>query len=137
MGYVDGGLGYNNPIRKVIEEAGELWKGRAIGCAVSIGMGVPSLKNVGQNLTDMAQTLLDIATETQQTADEVKNEMHSKFGVQQQVYHRLNVQQGLSEIGLEEWKRFGEVKTVTGNYLNNHRPEMEICATQLLEPQRT
>lgn len=37
--FVDGGLGYNNPVEQVVEEARLLFPGRKVACVVSIGTG--------------------------------------------------------------------------------------------------
>jgi hypothetical protein len=43
--YVDGGLGYNNPAKLALIEAGRIWVGRDV-CLVSIGTGHPSAVSI-------------------------------------------------------------------------------------------
>ncbi len=40
--FVDGTLGYNNPIEQVLEEAKLVFPGRKVACVVSIGTGIAS-----------------------------------------------------------------------------------------------
>ena len=42
------------------------------------------------------------------------------------VYHRLNVERGLEDVSLDEWKKLGEVKTHTLAYLNRHEISREV-----------
>jgi len=43
--YVDGGLGYNNPAKLALIEAGRIWAGKNV-CLVSIGTGHPSASGI-------------------------------------------------------------------------------------------
>lgn len=100
--YVDGALGYNNPIRPMLDEASHIWGGkRPIGCIMSVGTGLPRLGTVGEGVT-LAKTLKEMATDTQTVANEFKNEMIAQFGPDQQVYFRFNVERGLETLGLED-----------------------------------
>lgn len=67
--YVDGGLGYNNPIRELLDEVKDLWPTRPTACIVSLGTGLPSLKDVGTSMA-LFNTIKDIVTDTEQVAEE-------------------------------------------------------------------
>src|ERR1035441_1436357 len=105
MAYVDGGLGHNNPIRSLIDEAKQLWPSRPIHCILNIGTGITASANVGRTLKPLMDTLKKISTDADQVAREVKREMENEYGIDQTVYFRFNVQQGLEKVGLEEWKK--------------------------------
>jgi hypothetical protein len=71
--FVDGGTGANNPVWEVWNQAQLMWgpepiEGR-IKCLVSIGTGVPSLKQFQDDVFHIGETLVAIATETEQTAE--------------------------------------------------------------------
>ena len=134
--YVDGGMGNNNPIRALLAEASQLWPSRAIGCVVSIGMGQLRMGDVGQKATELFKTLAAIATDTEETATQVALEMSARYGVDQRVYHRFNVDRGLEDIGLEEWKNFGRVQTCTSDYLRRTQGALDHCSRQLRDPRR-
>ena len=75
--FIDGALGYNNPVRQLWTEAGDIWGGhleRKIDCLVSLGTGKPALGDFGPGVLDLGQRLLDVATETQKTADQFFND---------------------------------------------------------------
>ncbi|MCJ1470163.1 hypothetical protein MMC07_008808, partial [Pseudocyphellaria aurata] len=113
--YVDGGLGYNNPIRALMEETRLLWPRRSIGCIVSIGTGKALPKDVGRSIKPLLKTLASISTDTEKVAREFREEMAEQEG-----YFRFNVQQGMEKISLEEWREFGKIKVATEDYLDEH-----------------
>jgi len=62
--YVDGGLGYNNPAKLALIEAGRMWVGKEV-CLVSIGTGHPSAVSIIEesqleNDLDVQRSLLRI-----------------------------------------------------------------------------
>jgi hypothetical protein len=132
--YVDGGLTYNNPVRALYNESKHIWNassGRKIGCIISIGTGVPPLKATGNRGKEILESLVATALSTQQTADEFADEMEHLSYSEELTYIRLNVDQGLQDIGLEEWKHFDKLTGATNVYLKNHRQEVERCAKAL------
>ena len=128
--YVDGGLGYNNPIRPLMEEASRIWPQRDIGCIVSIGTGVRDSRDVGRTIQSLFETLRDMSVDTENVAREFKEEIGSRYA-KQNIYYRFNVQHGLEQVGLEEWKELDRTKLATQAYLNDHRAEVELCASQI------
>lgn len=69
--YVDGGMGYNNPIRALVEESSHMWpSNRKIGCIVSIGTGVLISRDVGTTIKSLFDKLTEMATDTEKLAKE-------------------------------------------------------------------
>jgi hypothetical protein len=66
---------------------------------------------------DLVKILASMATDA---IDEAKraNERYKNWPG---LYHRLNVERGLEEISLEEWKKLGDVKTHTMTYLRGDK----------------
>ena len=129
VAYVDGALGYNNPIRALMDEVRHLWPNRGVGCIISIGTGVPAPRDVGRSIKPLLETLKAMSTDTEKVAREVKNEIIYSYPGR---YFRFNVQHGLEGVGLEEWKEMDRVKTVTVDYLQGNWEEVDLCASQLL-----
>ena len=48
------------------------------------------------------------------------------------IYVRLDIDQGLQNIGLEEWKQFDLLTRATNEYLRNHRGDIERCVNMLI-----
>lgn len=71
--FVDGATGANNPIYEVWKEAKGIWPSGLledkVKCLVSIGTGIPSLTPLKDNLKDIGDSLVAIATETETTAE--------------------------------------------------------------------
>ncbi|EWZ28232.1 hypothetical protein FOZG_18073 [Fusarium oxysporum Fo47] len=118
--YVDGATGYNNPVEVVLEEANSIWPDALarIQCLVSIGTGVPDLRDFGDNLKGVFETVKEIATETEITQKRfLKNHVH--LGVKGR-YFRLNVNEGrLTGVGLDEHKKQGRIEIASEDYLED------------------
>ncbi|KAH0559979.1 hypothetical protein GP486_003495 [Trichoglossum hirsutum] len=134
IAFVDGGLGNNNPILSLIDEARHLWPKRDIGCIVSVGTGIPASRDIGRTIMPLFDSLKAMVVDSEKTADEFREDMKSKHGVNQKVYFRLNVQHGLEQIGLEEWKEAGRIKVATEAYTKREWSQIDECASQLYRP---
>src|SRR6266536_1348556 len=114
-------MGCNNPVRYLIEEAErEFGPMRNVSCIVSIGTGKPKVAGfeapgLFQRALplDFIKVLASMATDSEAEALAMKARYQNCPGL----YHRLNVERGLEEVSLEEWKKLGEVKTHTIMYL--------------------
>ncbi|KAG5633852.1 hypothetical protein H0H81_004807 [Sphagnurus paluster] len=121
--FVDAGLGCNNPVRQVLNEAHLVYgKERRVACIVSIGTGHPNV--IGLQKPDAFQKLLPtalirvlqgIATDCERVSEEFEKEYTDADG-RAKVYFRFNVQQGLQNVSLAEWDKLSDVKTHTDKY---------------------
>lgn len=114
---MDAGLGYNNPIEQVLDEAKRVFPGRRIACVISIGTGLARVikfpSSPKTSPLKLIETLKDMATESDRTAERVQR----RFRNTKDTYLRFSVDRGLEDIGLEEWKNLGKVRTYTTGYL--------------------
>lgn len=133
IAYVDGGLGYNNPIRALMEEVSHLWPNKKIGCIISVGTGVPESSDIGRKIRPLFETMKKMSLDTEKIAREFKEEIMSRYSGKN-VYFRFNVQQGLGQIGLEEWKQMDRTKVATQDYLNGQWQQIDLCASQIVNP---
>ncbi|KAH0557143.1 hypothetical protein GP486_005066 [Trichoglossum hirsutum] len=115
--FVDGATGFNNPVNAVFDEAISIWPDATlrIHCIVSIGTGVPDLKNFGDNLKGVVNTLKAISTETEETEKRFFK-YHERLGIGGR-YFRYNVQHGLGDVGLDEHKKVAQIEAATERYL--------------------
>ena len=130
--FIDGGLGYNNPIFKVYDEAQNIWPDRTV-VATSIGTGeVPGIA-FGGNLKKIAESITKIVTGCDVVADDFYNA--SKAMVAEERYFRFSVIHGLGSIGLEEHKHIGEIVDQTQEYLSRGEPQTKLkrCIKALLQ----
>ncbi|KAH8595394.1 hypothetical protein B0O99DRAFT_686812 [Bisporella sp. PMI_857] len=134
--FVDGATGANNPIWEVWNQAQLLWGPQPleskIKCLVSIGTGVPSLHPFRDNILHIGETLVSIATETEQTAERFRRDKLQLDDSGR--YYRFNVDRGLEEIGLEESKKRKEIAAATRRYVGSHGvfKQMQACADNII-----
>lgn len=136
--FLDGGTGANNPVRQLWNEAADTFCNGSstrllqnLRTIVSIGTGIPDLKDFGDDPLTIGKTLLAISTETQTTA----NEFHRTYSDLDDdgKYYRFNVGRGLAGIGLEEANEVRRIKDLTDAYLTEQNTHSSIrkCARTL------
>jgi hypothetical protein len=132
--HLDGGLGANNPVKQVASEASDIWfnaRGELdlqthVKCFLSIGTGHPGITRVRAEkaFKFLTETLVKMATDTENIAGEFE---HSWRGpLEERRYFRFNVQQGLQEVGLEEFKMKGDIQSATGAYLEERTNMLHV-----------
>jgi hypothetical protein len=120
--FADAGLGANNPIDKVEGEASNIWCSETgdlkplVKCFISIGTGNPGKKAFENGMIKFLwQTVVQIATETENTEKKFIARWARHFDEKR--YFRFNVEQGLQEIGLDEYKKKEAIEAATERYL--------------------
>ncbi|KJZ69757.1 hypothetical protein HIM_10840 [Hirsutella minnesotensis 3608] len=121
--FVDGALGANNPVDQVEEEAADLWCPKTgelkplVKCFISIGTGNPGKKPIEDNILKfLSKTLVQITTETEETARRFIGRWRQHYDSKR--YFRFNVEQGLQDVGLAEYKEQGTIMAATDQYLD-------------------
>lgn len=127
--FVDAALGCNNPVRQVLNEAELACENVPIDCILSVGTGKP--QTVGLPEPDAFQKLLptkiiEVLKKLATDSDRVAEEMEQQYKNIPGIYFRLNVEQGMQGITLEEWKKLGEVRAHTMQYLRRVRVSKEV-----------
>ncbi|KAH7122841.1 ankyrin repeat-containing domain protein [Dendryphion nanum] len=154
--YGDGGTGWNNPAEEAINEAHRIWPRRPIACLVSLGTGLEDpvqLRDQDGQVTDsLVQKLFQRAVPKQafkiavaeycvksltscEKVHQRLNENPAQHGLDGS-YFRLNVPQGMSQIGIEEWDKLDDIKSLTVTYMesgDNLRTK-QLIAKVLLNP---
>ena len=124
--FLDGGLGYNNPVEQVLEEARRIFPGRKVACVVSIGTGVANVISFPDSPKTsplkLINALKNMATESDTTAER----MHQRFQNVKDTYFRFSVDRGLQGIELEEWNELPKVRTFTTEYISQHSLSAQI-----------
>ncbi|KAG8939819.1 hypothetical protein FRC00_013503, partial [Tulasnella sp. 408] len=114
--YSDGGLGYNNPTKLMLQEAQSLWgPNQQIGCLLSLGTGsVDSFMKRFNDPLDFVK-FLGIFKRLALSCDSVHQEMRSNQLVQP-FYYRFNPTMKES-VSLDEWKKIRELEGTAWQYL--------------------
>lgn len=122
--FVDGALGANNPVVEVEGEASDIWCSETgelkplVKCFISIGTGNPGMKAIENNMLKfLSKTLVDITTDTEETARKFMARWRQHYD--QNRYFRLNVDQGLHDVGLAEYTEQGKIEAATHIYLDD------------------
>ena len=140
--FVDGALGANNPVDEVEEEASNIWCSESrdlkllVKCFLSIGTGHPGKKAIEDNmLMFVSKTLVGIATETENTERKFIARWRKHFDEKR--YFRLNVQQGLQDVGLAEYQAQGVIESATDEYLRHTQQKSRVrdCVLNLRQKQ--
>jgi len=86
--------------------------------------------------TRFLQELVKISTESEKTHGTMYAEAHSKDLSAQFRFYRFNVQNGMDDIGLEEWQNWDLMVALTRNYLDSVDVPARLteCAKDLLHP---
>jgi predicted acylesterase/phospholipase RssA len=114
--YVDGALGYNNPIRLLDRESKELWPD-SDRIFVSIGTGTSPGTSLGGNVVELTKRIKKIAVETERTHEGFYRD-HETTLVPNRRYFRFNVE-GLERISMEEHKACADIYAATETYLES------------------
>ncbi|KAJ6050923.1 protein kinase subdomain-containing protein [Penicillium canescens] len=129
--FADGGLGANNPVDEVEGEASNIWCSETgdlkplVKCFISIGTGNPDKKSFTDSIVKfLGQALVQIATETENTERKFIARWARHFDEKR--YFRFNVEQGLQEIGLEEYKKKGVIEAATEGYLTHMAQKFRV-----------
>ena len=140
----DGATGSNNPIDDVWIEAENLWNDEGdslidqmLGCILSIGTGNPGMRPLHEKSWKfLSQTLVQVATDTKK-AEKFEHVHRNLLKLSDKRYYRFNVEQGLQDVGIEEYKLKGQIETATEEYLAKRTQENEIRAcAQILQARR-
>src|SRR5882672_863744 len=139
--FFDGGMGRNNPIQQVLQEAELMFPDRHVACIVSIGTGQAQTISIPK--PDLLQRVLPlhvinamrkIATDCEESAQDATRRFEHTPGV----YFRFNVEQGLQNVGLEQWEKLDEVRAHTRQYIRmaDVNPRLEAAVVSVCGRQR-
>ena len=143
--YADAGTGWNNPTIEAIAEAHKIWPNRPIGCLLSIGTGLENARQLRRHTlaSERSYRLKLVATycvDSSSKCEQIHRRVCSNFPpriVVDHNYFRWNVPRVVSAIGIEEWKKIGDVVALTDNYMKQIDMESQKRAVVelLLNPQ--
>jgi len=129
--FADGGFGANNPVDEVEGEAANVWCSETgdlkplVKCFISIGTGNPGKKAFEDSMFKfLSETVVQIATQTEATEKKFIARWAKHFD--QKRYFRFNVEQGLQNIGLEEYKKKGAIEAASEGYLTHMAQKFRV-----------
>ena len=132
-----------------------LWPTRPIGCLVSVGTGlegaiqleadqkglVENILKVGAPKLSFRKAVAEYCVHSLTSCERVHRKVMDELGSRGLVgrYFRFNVDQGMSQIGLEEWKQIQSMITFTRSYMDHgdRREARKKVTNLLLNPRLT
>ena len=136
---MDGATGANNPVQEVWNEAQQVWGSpleAKIKCLVSIGTGRRLGAAFKDDIFNIRDTLIAIATDTKQKAEQFRRDKAQLDKAGQ--YYRFNVDIGLEHVGLEESKKKKDIAAATRDYMESQEilNRMDACANNVARNER-
>ncbi|KAL8369253.1 hypothetical protein RB599_010536 [Gaeumannomyces hyphopodioides] len=112
--FIDAAFGNNNPCEVLIEEARRRFPGRERMQILSIGTGLGDVVSIRDSRGSIIKALKKMATTSKQVADR----LDKRFEVDGQ-YFRFNVERGLEDTTLSDWKKASSISAHTSNYIGD------------------
>lgn len=124
-GFVDGALGANNPAKLVLLEARRIFSmDRRVGCIVSIGTGKKFVSPVLEPgrlqrlLIPLPIHVIRSQKDLSTSCEVVAEELEERFYDTPDLYFRFNVEHGLQDVGLDQYKKLDLIGILTRGYLH-------------------
>ncbi|KAL1888328.1 hypothetical protein Cpir12675_006217 [Ceratocystis pirilliformis] len=117
--FIDAGFGHNNPCEALIEETKKEYPGREM-TILSIGTGLGDVIEIKDKRISIIKALASMATTSKAAALRLQNKYSGIGG-----YYRFNVENGLKDITLSDWKQASKISSHTRNYLAENREAVE------------
>ncbi|KAK5655883.1 hypothetical protein OQA88_5422 [Cercophora sp. LCS_1] len=131
--FVDAGFGYNNPCEVLVAEAEKQFPNRKGNLLVlSIGTGLGDVVKIRDNFPSIIRALKNMATSSKKVAARLDNQ-YGDSGK----YYRFNVDKGLEDVTLSDWKEASAISAHTYNYLEENRRRVEMFVKSLVAEART
>ena len=136
--FVDGGLRRNNPINELVREAKSIrsWQDRDVGCIMSLGTGWTDPSEVPRRLDKFLKVCVEVATDCDDIADQFAKSPNGKSLIDRSSYFRFSVQQGMTDLQMDDWKETELMDALTSAYLGKTEIStlVERCARSILYP---
>lgn len=117
--FVDAALGFNNPSEVLLQEAHQLFPEAQEVRLLSIGTGLGGVVSIRDTRTSIIGMLKKIGTESNKVADRLEERFQ---GTNQ--YFRFNVDRGMEDITLADWRMDSDISTHTHNYLKTQQAQI-------------
>ncbi|KAI1496127.1 FabD/lysophospholipase-like protein [Biscogniauxia marginata] len=126
--FIDAAFGFNNPCEVLIREARNQFPEFSIRQfrVISIGTGLGDVVTIQDTRTSILRALKAITTTSKKVADR----LDAEYGDTNQ-YYRFNVDRGLEDVTLADWKKTSKISAHTHNYLQERQRYIMSCVRNL------
>ncbi|KAG6901047.1 hypothetical protein C0995_001463, partial [Termitomyces sp. Mi166 len=124
--FIGAGLGHSNPTNLVLKEVVMVFGlSKTVACLVSIGAGHPG--HVSWDSTKLfSPKLVDLLNQIATDCETLTEDLVECYAGMPGVFYRLNVDQGLQKMALDDWNRQGEIQTHFLAYLHKLKVIQEL-----------
>ncbi|KAH7333986.1 hypothetical protein B0J17DRAFT_121026 [Rhizoctonia solani] len=121
---VGGELGSSNPLARVLDEVRGLYPGRHVSCILSIGAGHPQSISIPEfgHAQSLGVAMLDMAVDSERVVDGMARRFQDTTGI----YFRFNVDQGIQDVEMDDWKKDSKVAAHAQTYMSKHEVNQSI-----------
>ncbi|KAI1412586.1 FabD/lysophospholipase-like protein [Hypoxylon sp. FL1857] len=125
--FIDGAMGYNNPVYELIDEATALFgTDCTLSCLVSLGTGFTGLLTIGERkgISQKLDLLLNVkkmATDTETPHKNLQNQIRPELNT----YFRFQLPSGAEKIGLHEYKKLDKLSQLMQAYIEQQSDEID------------
>ena len=111
-------------------------KDKEIGCLLSIGTGLPPIKDVSNNILSIWMKSVDMLINSQNMAIDFRSKDPGKRLAETNRYFRFSVPQGMDALEMDDFRETGKMSALTTEYFRDGvtRDEIEKCALSLFKP---
>lgn len=136
--FIDGGYRCNNPVAEVYSELRVAFPSRPITSLISIGTGHTKVIKVAESkplpknsksAKSIPSPVVDAWRAIVEDCEHVSSRFEEEHPGPNSIYTRLNVEQGMLDIALDEWAKLGETVTHTRMYLQEPRISQKVDNT--------
>lgn len=103
----------------------------SVAAATSKAMNAPKGSST---LMEMAKICMRLSTDSEHVHWRLQARYESQSAEQRFRYHRLNVERGMEDIGLQEYKKINEIAMHTAAYLDERAGLKNACVQDLMNP---
>jgi hypothetical protein len=128
-------LGFNNPVRQVLEEALTIFGDETqVSLILSLGTGRPAVLSRPPNVDSITHVLTFMVLDSERVSRELSSQL-----CRVKAYLRLNVDQGMENLNMTDWQEseLGSIMTHTDAYLDAPAIKSHIITSSKLLQERT
>lgn len=127
--FIDAGFGYNNPTEILIAEAEKLFPRHDQLRILSIGTGLGKVIEIKDSRWVILNALKEMAVESSKVA----KRLGDKYKDEGQ-YYRFNVEQGLEDVTLSDYKKASRIAALTRSYLADNERAIQKFFDNFFNP---
>lgn len=116
--FINNVLGYNNPIKLVLEEVRCIFPKWKVAYIISIKTSVTTIINFSDSPKTSPIKLINTLKKMATESDTIAKKTNQHFQNVQNILFHFAVNYRLPDIGLEKWKELSHIRTFTTKYLN-------------------